>query len=74
MREVEKGAASIRVKDGTIYASAPDGTEVEVLSGMSNCLYVDDTDGRNLFIGLKTIAEKSQHTVKLGQLMHKKGR
>jgi hypothetical protein len=74
MRVVEKGAASMRVKDNTIYASNADGTEFPVLSSLSQSMYVDDTDGNNMFIGLKTLAEKSQHSIRLGQLSHSSGR
>jgi len=67
-RDREPEAAYVRVHNGVVYASTTAGFEVPVLEGLGEMMYVDDTDGSSIFMGVKADVESSQHIVNLGVL------
>ncbi|EKX38074.1 hypothetical protein GUITHDRAFT_165320 [Guillardia theta CCMP2712] len=68
-REVEKGAAAIHVRDGTMYASALGGiVEVPILENMGVQAFIDDKDENHIFMGIQGEAEESQHVATLGSI------
>lgn len=74
-REVEAGAATLDIKNGTLWASAINsGVRVPVFENIGPSMYMDDTDGKNIFLGMRATQELSQHKVRLGTLPATAGR